>query len=168
MIKTVIIMIENEYRDEEAIYPYYRFKEAGYDVKVVGPEKDKEYRGKYGTTLKSDLLPREVDPDNIAAVIIPGGNAPDKMRIKKDMVELVKQSYLKGKIIGAICHGGWMLAEADIIKGKKVTGYIAVATDLRNAGAEYLDREVVADGNIVTSRIPDDLPAFCSTILKLI
>jgi len=168
MTKMVIIMIENDYRDEEAIYPYYRFKEAGYDVKVVGPEKDKEYRGKYGTTLRSDLLPREVDPDNVAAVIIPGGNAPDKMRIKKDMVELVKQSYLKGKIIGAICHGGWMLTEADIIKGKKVTGYIAVATDLRNAGAEYLDREVVADGNIVTSRIPDDLPAFCSTILKLI
>jgi len=168
MAKMVIIMIENEYRDEEAIYPYYRFKEAGYDVKVVGPEKDKEYHGKYGTTLKSELLPREVDLDNVAAVIIPGGNAPDKMRIKKDMVELVKQSYLKEKIIGAICHGGWMLAETDIIKGKKVTGYIAVATDLRNAGAEYLDREVVTDGNIVTSRIPDDLPAFCSTILKLI
>ena len=168
MAMMVLIMIENDYRDEEAIYPYYRFREAGYDVRVVGPEKNKEYHGKYGTHLKSDLLPDEVEIENVAAVIIPGGNAPDKMRIKKDMVELVKKTHLQKKVIGAICHGGWMLAEADIIKGRKVTGYIAVATDLRNAGGQYLDREVVVDGNIVTSRIPDDLPAFCSTILKLI
>ncbi|MEA2016245.1 MAG: type 1 glutamine amidotransferase domain-containing protein [Actinomycetota bacterium] len=168
MARLVLIMIENGYRDEEAIYPYYRFMESGYDVKVVGPEKNKEYRGKYGTTLKSDLLPDEVEPGNIAALIIPGGNAPDKMRTKKDMVELVKKIHLQKKVIGAICHGGWMLVEADIVKGRKVTGYIAIATDLRNAGGQYLDREVIADGNIVTSRIPDDLPAFCSTILKLI
>ncbi len=168
MGKKILLLIENEYRDEEAIYPYYRFKEAGYEVKVVGPEKGKEYRGKYGTSLKSELSASEVDPDDAIAVIIPGGNAPDKMRIKKDMVDLVKKIHLQKKIIGAICHGGWMLVEADIIKGKRVSGYISIATDLRNAGAEYLDKEVIVDGNIVTSRNPDDLPAFCRSILDLL
>ncbi|HEY4695449.1 MAG TPA: type 1 glutamine amidotransferase domain-containing protein [Candidatus Hydromicrobium sp.] len=168
MTKKILLLIENEYRDEEAIYPYYRFKEAGYEVKVVGPEKGKEYRGKYGTFLKSDLSASEANPDDATAIIIPGGNAPDKMRIKKDMVDLVKKIHLQQKVVGAICHGGWMLVEADIIKGKKVTGYISIATDLKNAGGEYLDKEVVVDGNIVTSRNPGDLPAFCKSILELV
>ena len=168
MTKKILLLIENEYRDEEAIYPYYRFKEAGYEVKVVGPEKGKEYKGKYGTFLKSDLSASEANPDDAIAIIIPGGNAPDKMRIKKDMVDLVKKIHLQQKVVGAICHGGWMLVEADIIKGKKVTGYISIATDLKNAGGEYLDKEVVVDGNIVTSRNPGDLPAFCKSILELV
>jgi protease I len=168
MTKEVFLFIENEFRDEEAIYPYYRFKEAGYDVKVIGPEKDKEYRGKFGLVLKSDLSASQADPDNAAAIIIPGGNAPDKMRINKDMVELVKKAFLKGKVIATICHGGWMLVEADIVRGRKVTGYKAIATDLKNAGGEYIDSEVIVDGNFVTSRVPGDLPAFCSSILKLI
>jgi len=168
MTEKIFLLIENEYRDEEIIYPYYRFKDAGYEVKVVGPEKGKQYRGKYGTFLESDLAVSEADPVDAAALIIPGGYAPDKMRINKDMVDLVKKMNLQQKVIGAICHGGWVLIEADIIKGKKVTGYISIATDLKNAGGEYLDKEVVVDGNIVTSRKPDDLPAFCMTILELI
>lgn len=168
MAEKIFLLIENEYRDEEVIYPYYRFKDAGYEVKVVGPEKGKQYSGKYGTFLKSDLAVSEADPDDAAALVIPGGYAPDKMRINKDMVGLVKKMNLQKKVIGAICHGGWMLTEADIIKGRKVTGYISIATDLKNAGGEYLDKEVVVDGNIVTSRKPDDLPAFCRAILELI
>ena len=168
MTEIIFLLIENEYRDEEAIYPYYRFKEAGYEVKVIGPEKGKQYWGKYGTFLKSDLSASEANPDDATALIIPGGYAPDKMRIKKDMVDLVKKIHLQQKVIGAICHGGWMLVEADIIKGKKVTGVLSIATDLRNAGVDYLDKEVVVDGNIVTSRKPDDLPAFCRSILELI
>ncbi len=168
MAKEIFILIENEFRDEEAIYPYYRFKEAGYDVRVVGPEKDKEYRGKFGLVLKSDLSASQADLDNVSAIIIPGGNAPDKMRINKHMVELVRRASLEGKVIATICHGGWMLVEADVLKGKKVTGYKAISTDLKNAGAEYIDSEVVVDGNLVTSRIPGDLPSFCSSILKLI
>lgn len=168
MSKTILLLIENEFRDEEAVYPYYRFKEAGYDVKIVGPEKDKEYRGKFGVTLKSDLAASEVKLENVIAVIIPGGYAPDKMRINSDMVDIVKNASLQGKVVAAICHGGWMLAEADIVRGKKVTGYKAIATDLKNAGGIYIDSEVVVDGNIVTSRTPDDLPAFCRSILKLI
>lgn len=168
MTGEIFILIENEFRDEEAIYPYYRFKEAGYDVKIVGPAAGKEYKGKLGVSIKSDLSPAEANIDNAVAVIIPGGNAPDKMRSKKDMVELVKKIYSRQKVIGAICHGGSMLVEADIIKGRKVTSYISIATDMRNAGAEYVDMEVVTDGNIVTSRIPDDLPAFCRSILELL
>ncbi len=168
MIKKIFLLIENEYRDEEAIYPYYRFKEAGYEVKVVGPETGKEYKGKFGTVIKSNLSASEAELDDVVAVIIPGGNAPDKMRIVKDMVDLVKKAFLQNKIIAAICHGGWMLVEADIVKGKKVTGYKAIATDLKNAGGQYIDKEVVVDGNLVTSRIPDDLPAFCGSILDLL
>jgi protease I len=168
MSKTILLLIENEFRDEEAVYPYYRFKEAGYDVKIVGPEKDKEYRGKFGVILKSDLAASEVKLENVIAVIIPGGYAPDKMRINSDMVDIVKNASLQGKVVAAICHGGWMLAEADIVRGKKVTGYKAIATDLKNAGGKYIDSEVAVDGNIVTSRTPNDLPAFCSSILKLI
>jgi protease I len=167
MSKTILILIENEFRDEEALYPYYRLKEAGYDVKLVGPEKGEEYKGKFGMILKSDLAASEIEPDNVAAVIIPGGYAPDKMRINKDMVNLVKRIFLQGKVTAAICHGGWMLAEADIVRGRKVTGYKAIATDLKNAGGDYVDSEVVVDGNLVTSRTPDDLPAFCRSILKL-
>lgn len=168
MIKTILLLIENGFRDEEVVYPYYRFKEAGYDLKTVGPEKGKEYRGKFGVVLKSDLSASDTGIDEVAAVIIPGGFAPDKMRINSSMVKLVKDSFLQGKIVAAICHGGWMLVEADIIRGKKVTGYKAIATDLKNAGGEYIDNEVVIDGNLVTSRKPGDLPAFCSSILKLL
>jgi protease I len=168
MAKTILLLIENGFRDEEAIYPYYRFKEAGYDVKTVGPEKGREYTGKFGVVLKSELSSSQVGLDNVIAVIIPGGFAPDKMRINKDMVDIVKNAYLEGKVVAAICHGGWMLAESDIVRGKKVTGYKAIATDLKNAGGEYIDSEVVVDGNLVTSRTPDDLPAFCISILKLI
>ena len=168
MAKTILLLIENGFRDEEAIYPYYRFKEAGYDVKTVGPEKGREYTGKFGVVLKSDLSSSQAVLDDVIAVIIPGGFAPDKMRINKDMVDIVKNAYLEGKVVAAICHGGWMLAESDIVRGKKVTGYKAIATDLKNAGGEYIDSEVVVDGNLVTSRTPDDLPAFCISILKLI
>lgn len=168
MAKKLLLLIENEFRDEEVIYPYYRFKEAGYDVKVVGPEADKEYKGKFGVVFKSDISASQVGLDDVVALIIPGGNAPDKMRIQKNMVDLVKRASRLQKIIAAICHGGWMLVEADIISGKKVTGYRSIATDLKNAGGEYLDKEVVVDGNLVTSRIPADLPAFCRSILELI
>ncbi len=168
MSKKILLLLENGFRDEEVVYPYYRFKEAGYDLKAVGPEKGKEYRGKFGVVLKSDLSASDTDLDDVIAVIIPGGFAPDKMRINSYMVNIVKDIFLQGKIVAAICHGGWLLAEADIIKGKKVTGFKAIATDLKNAGGEYIDSEVVIDGNLVTSRKPDDLPAFCSSILKLL
>ncbi|MFC2159338.1 type 1 glutamine amidotransferase domain-containing protein [Actinomycetota bacterium] len=164
----VIILAEDGFRDEEIIYPYYRFIEAGFKVKIVGPEANKEYKGKFGLSIKSNTTPDRVSLDEMAALIIPGGFAPDKMRLNKDMVDLVKKAFDSCKVIASICHGGWMLVEADICRGKDVTGYIAIATDLKNAGGNYIDNEVVVDGNLVTSRIPADLPAFCRSTLELI
>ena len=164
----VLILIEDGFRDEELIYPYYRFIEAGYEVKMVGPEAGREYKGKFGLPIKSDISPTQVDLEEVAGIIIPGGFAPDKMRIDRAMVALVKKASDACKVIAAICHGGWMLVEADICKGKDVTGYIAIATDLANAGGNYMDKEVVVDGNLVSSRIPGDLPAFCRSTLELI
>ena len=164
----VLILVEDGFRDEELIYPYYRFIEAGYEVKIVGPEAGREYKGKFGLPINSDISPDQVILEEVAAVIIPGGFAPDKMRIDQAMVDLVKKAFDACKVVAAICHGGWMLAEADICRGKNVTGYIAIATDLANAGGNYIDKEVVVDGNLVTSRIPGDLPAFCRSTLELI
>jgi protease I len=168
MANKIILFIEDIFRDEELVYPYYRFIEAGYDVKLVGPKAGKIYTGKFGLPLKSDLSPDQVDLSEVAAVIIPGGFAPDKMRQDKSMVDLLKKAFDACKVIAAICHGGWMLAEADICKGKDITGFIAIATDLKNAGGNYIDKEVVVDENIVTSRMPSDLPAFCKATLELI
>jgi len=166
--KKVFILIEDGFRDEEIVYPYYRFIEAGYEVMIVGPEAGKEYRGKFGLPLKSDITPEQVNLDEVAVVIIPGGFAPDKLRLNNIMVSLVKKAFDDNKVIASICHGGWMLIEADICRGKDVTGFKAIATDLKNAGGNYIDKEVVVDKNLVTSRIPDDLPAFCRSILELI
>ncbi len=164
----ILLLLEEQFRDEEVIYPYYRLAEEGYEVITVGPEKGREYKGKFGFPLKADVSPKEVNMDEVLGIIIPGGYAPDKMRANKDMVEIVKKASEDCKVISAICHGGWMLAEADIIKDKQVTGYIAIATDLSNAGGKYIDKEVVADGNIVTSRKPADLPAFCKATIELL
>jgi protease I len=164
----VILFTEDGFRDEELIYPYYRFIEAGYKVKIVAPEANKEYKGKFGLPVKSDATPDKIDLDKVAAIIIPGGYAPGKMRLNKDMVNLVKKAFDGCKVLASICHGGWMLVEADICRGKDVTGYIAIATDLKNAGGNYIDKEVVVDDNLVTSRKPEDLPAFCRSTLELI
>ncbi|MEN8249712.1 MAG: type 1 glutamine amidotransferase domain-containing protein [Bacteroidota bacterium] len=168
MSKTVLLLIENGHRDEEVIYPYYRFIEAGFNVEVVGPEKNKEYKGKFGLVLKSTLALEDVNIDEIEAVIIPGGYAPDLMRLNKPMVKIVKDAFNSSKIIASICHAAHMLVEADIIKGKNVTCWASLATDLINAGGNYLDQEVVVDGNLVCSRMPDDLPAFCKATIDLI
>jgi len=168
MAKNIILLLEDQFRDEEAVYPYYRFLEAGYKVVTVGPEKGKTYTGKFGLPMAAEKTAQEIDLDQVAAVVVPGGNAPDKMRINQDMVKLVKDAFDACKIIAAICHGGWMLVEADIIRDKKVTGYKAIATDLKNAGGRYEDREVVVDNNIITSRKPEDLPAFCRSTLEMI
>ena len=124
MKKKVLLFIEDMFRDEEAVYPYYRFIEAGYDVKVVGPEANRLYTGKFGLPMKSDLSPDQVDLDEVAAIIIPGGFAPDRMRQDKAMVDLLRKASDACKVIAAICHGGWMLVEADICRGKDVTGFI--------------------------------------------
>jgi len=150
------------------MYPYYRLQEAGYKVDIVGPKAKETYKGEYGLAVTADLSPENVKIDEYEAVIIPGGRAPDRMRLNKGLVQLVKEAFNKGKVIAAICHGPQLLIEADVLKGKKATCYASVATDLKNAGGIYKDKSVVVDGNLVTSRFPADLPDFCQEILKLL
>lgn len=161
-------MIDNGFEDSEFLYPYYRFQEAGYKVDIVGSKPKITYTGKHGVPFRADLSPKEVNVDEYESVIIPGGSAPDRMRLDKGLVRIVKEAHKKGKVVAAICHGPQILIEADIIRGKKATCWYSVATDLRNAGATYVDCPVVIDGNIVTSRFPADLPRFCRETLKLL
>lgn len=163
--KKIAILLENQYQDLEVWYPYYRMKEEGADVDLVAPKKG-EYKGKYGYPAGADVEIKSVSADDYDAIIIPGGFAPDYMRRNEAMVKFVKDMHDAGKLVASICHGGWMLASAEIVDGRRVTSYKAIHDDLRHAGAEVVDEEVVVDGNIITSRKPDDLPAFCKAIIK--
>lgn len=164
--KEIGILVEQQYNDYELWYPYYRFKEEGATVHLIGPEKGKIYPGKYGCPAKTDLAINEVSAKNYDCVIIPGGFAPDFMRRIPQMIEFVRQANENGKLIAGICHAGWMLISAGCVKDKKVTCYFAIKDDLINAGGNFMDQEVVKDGNLITSRTPDDLPAFCRTIIE--
>jgi protease I len=141
-------------------------REEGAQVFVVGPKAGETYKSKEGYPAKADKSAEEISADEIDAVIVPGGYAPDRMRRHEAMVKLVREAAQKVKIVAAICHGGWMLAEADVVRGRTVTSFFAIKTDLINAGANWVDKEVVRDGNIITSRVPSDLPAFMRTIIE--
>lgn len=162
----VAILLEELFNDQEFWYPYYRLKEAGYEVVVVGSGRSKVYRGKAGTEAQEDVSADQIDAKDFGGVIIPGGYAPDHIRRYPAMLRFVKELYDSGKTVAAICHAGWVLASANILKGKKVTSFFAIKDDLINAGAEWLDAEVVVDGRLITSRKPDDLPAFMKEVLK--
>jgi protease I len=163
--KRVVILVENLYQDHEFWVPYYRLKEEGAEVTIVGTGSARSYTSKYGYPVEVDKEAKEIDMSQYDGVVIPGGYAPDMMRRYPEMVRMVKESYEKGKVVAAICHAGWMLASAGILKGKKVTSFFAIKDDLIHAGANYVDAEVVRDGNLITSRKPDDLPAFCREIV---
>jgi protease I len=166
--KKIIILIETLYNDREFWYPYYRLKEEGAEVCIVGSKADGEYRGKNGIPARADKGMNEVVAADYDAIVIPGGYAPDHMRRHPAMVKLVKDFHAAGKTVAAICHAGWMLASADILKGRKVTAFFAIKDDLVHAGAHFIDEEVVVDGNLVTSRSPDDLPAFMRAVIERI
>jgi len=161
----VAVLVENLYQELEVWYPVLRMREAGAEVTIVGTGAP-VYSSKYGYEVRADKSAEQVDAADLDAIIIPGGYAPDRMRLHKPMVDLVREMSRRGKVVAAICHGGWMLSSANILRGKKATGYIAIKDDLVNAGASYEDSEVVRDGNLITSRKPDDLPAFCRAILE--
>ena len=163
--KKVVLLAENLYQDLELWVPYYRLKEEGAEVTVVGSGSSRIYAGKYGYPIEVEKEAKEIDMDKYHGVVIPGGYAPDVMRRYPEMVRIVREADQKKKVIAAICHAGWMLASAGILKGRKVTGFFAIKDDLVNAGANYVDEEVVRDGNLVTSRKPDDLPAFCREMI---
>ncbi len=164
--KRIAILAENLYQEMELWYPYYRMKEEGAEVKVIGTGNAKQYASKDGYPVKVDASAKEVKGADFDAVIIPGGFAPDYMRRSEAMVKLVRDAFGAGKVVAAICHAGWMLCSSGIVKGKRATCFHSIRDDLKNAGAEYVDEEVVVDGNLITSRFPDDLPAFCREIIK--
>lgn len=163
-----LIFLEEGVEESEFVYPYYRFKEAGMQVDVCAPKAKETYLGKHGIPFRSDLSPDEVSVGLYDIIIIPGGRAPDRMRVNSGMVGIVREAAKLGKVIAAVCHGPQMLIEADVLAGREATCWKSVATDVKNARGRYLDREVVVDGNIVTSRMPADLPAFCREALKLL
>ncbi len=167
-MKKMLIFVDNGVEDSEFIYPYYRFQEEGYQMVTVASKAKETYRGKHGVPFTSDILPDAVNIDEYDAIIIPGGKAPDRMRMNPKLVDIVKQANEKGKVIAAVCHGPQMLIEADVVRGVTVTSWPSVRTDLKNAGAKVVDQQAVIDGKFVTSRSPADLPYFCQAILKVL
>ncbi len=165
---SVAVLAENIYEDLEAWYPILRLREAGVKVTVVGPEKGAIYASKHGYPLRADVSMKKARPGDFDGVVIPGGYAPDKMRRHKEMVNFVRAIHKKGGLVASICHGPWLMAEADILRGREVTCVSAIKTDLVNAGATYRNREVVVDGNLITSRTPPDLPAMMKAVLTFL
>lgn len=166
--KKILILIEEMFNVFEFWYPYYRLKEEGAEVIVVGSGSADIYNGKPGTQAKADITADKVSLDNVDGVIIPGGYAPDMMRRYPAMVNIVKELYHDGKLVAAICHAGWMLASAGILSGRNATSFFAIKDDMINAGAQWVDQEVVVDGKLVTSRTPDDLPAFMKAVIAVL
>jgi protease I len=166
-VMRIAVLVEDDYDDLELWYPYYRLLEAGHRPVLVGPEV-RSYRSKRGLSAESSVSAVEAATHPFQGVIVPGGNAPDRLRRYPAMVELVKSIFDQGDLVAAICHGGSLLVSANVVKGKKVTSFFSIEIDLINAGARYIDREVVVDGNLITSRCPDDLPAFMRGVLAFL
>jgi protease I len=163
----VAFILDQMFEDSEFRVPYDRVKEAGHEPVIIGLEAGKKLKGKSDNdTVTTEVAIADASADEYAALVIPGGYSPDKIRTDQNMVSLTKKIYEAGKPVAAICHAGWMLAEADIIRGKTVTSWPSIKTDLENAGATWVDQEVVEDENIITSRKPDDLEAFSKTLLS--
>ena len=163
--KRIAILAENMYQEMELWVPYYRLREEGADVKVIGAGGAKSYTSKHGYPVNVDAQAEQVKAVEFDAVIVPGGYAPDMMRRHAAMVSLVREAAQQGKVVAAICHAGWMLVSAGILEGRKATSFFSIKDDLVAAGANWVDQEVVVDGNLITSRKPDDLPAFCRTLV---
>jgi len=161
---SVAILAGPDYEDLELHYPLLRFREEGADVKVVAPTKD-TYRGKHGLSIVPDLSIDEALTMRFDVLIIPGGWAPDRLRRDSRVVEFVRRHGQERAIIGAICHGPQLLISAKLLAGRRATCVSGIKDDVINAGATFEDAPVVVDGNIITSRVPDDLPSFCRAII---
>lgn len=158
--KKLIAVVDQQYNDLEHWYPVYRMREEGAQVDIVGAEAGTVYRGQYGIPAKTDFAFSDINPDDYDGILIPGGWAPDKLRRYPELLEIVRKLNEQNKPIGHVCHAGWVLISADILKGRKSTSTPAIQDDMRNAGAEWVDEPVVVDGNIISSRKPDDLPVY--------
>jgi protease I len=163
----IAILVDRMFEDSELSVPLDRLRAAGHQVDLVGQSAGVEVTGKQGKErVRIDKAVRDVTAQDYDALVIPGGYSPDHLRMNIDAVRFTRAMALAGKPVAAVCHAPWMLIEADVTDDRMVTSWPSVRTDLLNAGARWVDREVVEDGNIITSRKPDDLPAFCDAILR--
>jgi len=165
--KRLAILVDNMYQEMEVWYPLYRFQEAGATVATVGAKAGETYTSKHGYPVKCHLSYQDAKPSDFDGVIVPGGYAPDHIRRHPAANTFVKLMDAQGKLVAAICHGPWVLCSAGgMLKGRKATSFFAIKDDVINAGAEWVDAEVVVDRNLVTSRKPEDLPAFCRAVIQ--
>ena len=164
--KRAAILVEKLYEDLELWYPALRLREAGATVTIVGPKAGETYPSKHGYPAKADASASDVKASDFDAIIIPGGYSPDHMRRHRAMIDLVTQGIKLGKVVAAICHGPWMFCSTKAIQGRKITGFHSIRDDVENAGGVWQDAACVRDGNLVTSRTPDDLPAFMIGIFE--
>ena len=163
--RKIAIMLDREYQELEVWYPYYRLKEEGAEIVRVAPQAGQTYPSKLGYPCASDAAASRVRGRDFDAVVVPGGWCPDYMRRDESMIGFIRQCAEAGIVLAAICHGGWMLCCTDALRGRKATSFVAIRHDMMNAGADWVDQDVVVDGNVITSRKPDDLPAFCNAII---
>jgi protease I len=163
--KRVAVLAEELYEDLELWYPALRLREAGAEVKVIGSGSATTYHSKHGYAVTQDAAAADVSADDFDALVVPGGYAPDKLRRYPAVLDLVREVFEQGKVVAMICHAAWVPISAGILKGRTATCVTAIKDDLINAGATYVDQEVVVDDNLVSSRRPPDLPAFCRAII---
>ncbi|MFY0546443.1 type 1 glutamine amidotransferase domain-containing protein [Brevibacillus sp. H7] len=166
--KKVVCFVEHEFEDLELWYPVLRLREEGAAVHLVGPEANCTYEGKYGVPCKSDKSIKDVKPEEYDGVLVPGGWAPDKLRRYPEILSFIRAMNEAKKPIGHICHAGWVLISAKILQGVKTTSTPGIKDDMENAGAIWVDEEVVVDGHIVGSRRPPDLPAYAKAFADLL
>lgn len=165
--KRIAILAEEDFEDSELVEPLRAMKNAGARVIIVGSGTQQSYKGKRGSaTITADVTADKVKAEDFDAIIVPGGYAPDKMRLHQSMIDLVRKAHDLGKVIAAVCHGPQLLISAGVVRGRRVTSWPSVAVDLQNAGANWVDEPVVQDGNLITSRKPADLPRFNKAIVE--
>jgi protease I len=164
----ILFIATDGFEDSELLKPLATLRERGAHVTLASPEV-KEITGDNGATITADAATADVDPDAFDGLVLPGGTKnPDALRMDERVVSIVRSFAEAGKPVASICHGPWLLVEADVIRGRTVTGWPSIRTDLRNAGATVVDQEAVTDGNIVTSRQPEDIPAFTEAFIALV
>lgn len=166
--RRLLMFVDDAYEDLELWYPKLRMIEAGAQVVVAGPEAERKYTGKHGYPCVADAAIRDMEAADFYGVIVPGGFMPDKLRRDPKVLSLVREFAAAGKLVAAICHGGWIPISAGVYRGVRVTGSPGIKDDLVNAGAQWEDAAVVVDRHFVSSRKPDDLPDFCRAILKVL
>lgn len=162
----IAVLVEDQYQVLEVWYPILRLREEGFKTVSLGTGAKNSYKSKEGYEIFVDSAIEEVSSGDFSGVVIPGGYAPDILRRYPKVINFVRDLFNSGKIVAAICHGPWVLASADILKGRTATCFFAIKDDIIHAGAKYLDKEVVVDKNLITSRKPEDLPAFLKEIIK--